>query len=105
MVSWLISASTLPFKTVLDHNLQRMTIGPRGAVIDEAEVGMIEGAATGSMMTVRVLVEVRPFWSVTTWSKVSVVGSDVSMEMLGIRAALNFSQSKFKGRQLCRTLS
>jgi hypothetical protein len=34
------------------------------ASVDDASVGTIEGAA--SMMTVRVLVEVRPFWSVAT---------------------------------------
>jgi hypothetical protein len=34
-------------------------------VLDVA-VGTIEGAAGGSMMTVLVLVEVSPFWSVAT---------------------------------------
>jgi hypothetical protein len=33
------------------------------SVVDASSVGTIEGAST---MTVRVLVEVRPFWSVAT---------------------------------------
>jgi len=41
-------------------------------VVDASSVGTIEGAAAGSMTTVRVDVDVRPFWSVTTESMVPV---------------------------------
>ncbi len=37
-----------------------------GAVVDASSFGMIEGAAAGSMRTVRVVVAVRPSWSVAT---------------------------------------
>jgi hypothetical protein len=36
------------------------------AVVDASSVGTIEGAASGSMKTVLVVVEVSPFWSVAT---------------------------------------
>ena len=39
---------------------------PAELVVDASSVGTIEGAAAGSMMTVRVEVEARPFWSVAT---------------------------------------
>ena len=42
-------------------------VGEESVVVVEAvAVGTIEGAAAGSTMTVRVLVEVRPDWSVVT---------------------------------------
>jgi len=47
------------------------------ADVDEASsLGTIEGAA---MMTVREHVDVRPFWSVATWSMLSVAAWLVSM--------------------------
>jgi hypothetical protein len=36
------------------------------AVVEASSVGTIEGALVASTMMVRVLVDVRPFWSVAT---------------------------------------
>ena len=46
------------------------------------------GGKSGSMMTVRVEVAVRPFWSVATKTIVSVATADVSRTMLLTRVPL-----------------
>jgi hypothetical protein len=47
------------------------------AVVEASSVGTIEGAATGSMITMRVEVEVRPFWRVSPNVTERIVGDPV----------------------------